>query len=521
MPAPVEPMNISRYFIDRPIFAAVLSFAIFISGLIAILQLPISEYPEAVPPQVVVTAQFPGANPKIIAETVATPLEEQMNGIDNLLYTDSQATSDGSMKLTATFKIGTRPEEAETAVQNRINRALPRLPEVTRQIGVTTERSSPNLAMVVHLVSPDGRYDALYLRNYAVLHVRDQLLRLRGVGQTWLAGSGDYAMRIWLNPAQLSARGLSTSDVVDAIREQNLQVAAGVIGAPPGPDAPDFQLAVSAQGRLTTEDEFSEITVRSAPDGSTIRVRDVGRVELGQSTYAVRSLLHNEDAFGVAIFQAPDSNALQMSKDVRAEMEVLAKDFPPGLEYRIIYDTTAFVSASIESVIHTLFEAVALVVLVVILFLQSWRAAIIPLLTVPVAAVGTFGVLLLLGYSINTLTLFALVLSIGIVVDDAIVVVENVERHMELGKSAHDAAVLAMQEVSGPIIAIALVLCAVFVPLAFVSGLSGQFFRQFAVTIAISTVISAFNSLTLSPTLAARLLVDHAAPQDRLQRFID
>ena len=406
-------------------------------------------------------------------------------------------------------------------MQNRINRALPRLPEVVRQIGVTTERSSPNLSMVVHLVSPDGRYDALYLRNYAVLHVRDQLLRIRGVGQTWLTGSGDYAMRIWLNPLQLSARGLSTGDVVNAIREQNVEVAAGVIGAPPSANAPDFQLAVSARGRLTTEEEFSDIIIRSAPDGSTIRVRDVGHVELGQSTYAIRSMLHNEDAFGVAIFQAPDSNALQMSKDVRAEMNLLAKDFPPGLEFRIIYDTTEFVNASIESVIHTLFEAVALVVLVVVLFLQSWRAAIIPLIAVPVAVVGTFGVLLLLGYSINTLTLFGLVLSIGIVVDDAIVVVENVERNMEMGKSAHDAGVAAMREVSGPIVAIALVLCAVFVPLAFVSGLSGQFFRQFAVTIAISTVISAFNSLTLSPALAARLLVDHSAPQDRLQRFID
>ena len=514
-------MNISRYFIDRPIFAAVLSFVIFIAGFISLFRLPISEYPEAVPPQVVVSAQFPGANPKVVAETVATPLEEQLNGIDNLLYTDSQATSDGGLKLTATFKIGTRPEEAETAVQNRINRALPRLPDVVRLIGVTTERSSPNLSMVVHLVSPDHRYDALYLRNYAVLHVRDQLLRLRGVGQTWLTGSGDYAMRIWLNPAQMSARGLSTGDVTSAIREQNLQVAAGVIGAPPTRNAPDFQLAVSTQGRLTTEQEFGDIIVRSTPDGSTIRVRDIGRVELGQSTYAVRSLLHNEDAFGVAIFQAPDSNALQMSKDVRAEMELLAKDFPPGLEYRIIYDTTAFVNSSIESVIHTLFEAVALVVLVVIVFLQTWRAAIIPLLAVPIAVIGTFAVLLLLGYSINTLTLFALVLSIGIVVDDAIVVVENVEQNIATGKSPHDAAVAAMQEVSGPIIAIALVLCAVFVPLAFVSGLSGQFFRQFAVTIAISTVISAFNSLTLSPALASRLLRDHSAPKDRFQRVID
>ena len=514
-------MNISRYFIDRPIFATVLSLVVFVAGLLSIFALPVSEYPEVTPPQIVVRAQFPGANPKVIAETVSTPLEEQLNGIDDLLYTSSQATSDGAMTLTATFRIGTVPEVAETAVQNRINRALPRLPDVVRQIGVTTEKSSPNLTMVVHVVSEHNTFSALYLRNYAVLHIRDELLRIPGVGQAQIFGSGDYAMRVWLNPEQLAARGLTSSDVVAAIREQNIQVAAGVIGAPPTVGRPDFQLAVNTQGRLGTEKEFGDIIVRSAPGGSTIRIRDVGRVELGQGSYALRSFLNGEEAAAIPLFQAPGSNALQMSKDVRAKMDELSKSFPAGMTYKIAYDPTQFVNASIESVVHTLFEAVLLVVAVVILFLQNWRAAVIPLIAVPISIVGTFAMLLLLGYSINTLTLFGLVLAIGIVVDDAIVVVENVERNMAKGMSSHDAAVSAMREVSGPIIAIALVLCAVFVPLAFVSGLSGQFYKQFAVTIAISTVISAFNSLTLSPTLASRLLVPHDAPKDRFQSSID
>jgi multidrug efflux pump len=515
-------MDISRFFIDRPRFAAVLSIFVFLIGALSIFQLPISEYPEVAPPQIVVRAQFPGANPRVISETVATPLEEQINGIENLLYFDSQATADGGMTLTVTFKIGTNPEAAETAVQNRINRALPRLPDIVRQIGVTTEKSSPNLTMVVHLVSPDNSRDALYLRNYGQLNIRDELLRIPGAGSVLMFGAGDYAMRIWLDPAKLSARNIAAGEVIAAIREQNTQVAAGVVGAPPTPKGTDFQLSINTQGRLATEEEFANIIVRTdASTGGFLRVKDLGRVELSGNTYALRSLLNNKEAAAIAIFQAPQSNALQLSDNVRAAMERLKPSFPQGVDYSIVYDPTRFVQTSINKVIVTLFEAILLVVLVVIIFLQTWRASLIPLLAVPVSIVGTFAFLSLLGYSINTLTLFGLVLAIGIVVDDAIVVVENVERNIESGLSPHDATVKAMQEVSGPIIAIALVLCAVFIPLAFVPGLSGQFYKQFAVTIAISTVISAFNSLTLSPALSALLLRPHDAPKDRLSKIMD
>src|SRR6478609_572509 len=507
-------MDISRFFIDRPRFAAVLSIVIFLLGLLSIFRLPVSEYPEVAPPQIVVRAQFPGANPRVISETVATPLEEQINGVENLLYFDSSAGADGSLTVTVTFKIGTNPEVAETAVQNRINRALPRLPDVTRQIGVTTEKSSPNLTMVVHLVSPDNSHDALYLRNYGQLNVRDELLRIPGMGSVLLFGAGDYAMRVWLDPTKLAARNITTSEVVAAIREQNAQVAAGTVGASPSPKGTEFQLAVNTQGRHTSEEQFADIIVRTEPaTGGLIRIRDLGRVELSAGSYSLRSLLNNKEAAAIAIFQAPGSNALALSNNVRATMERLKADFPQGMSYSIVYDPTRFVQTSISKVIETLFIAVALVVLVVILFLQTWRASIIPLIAVPVSIVGTFTFLLLLGYSLNTLTLFGLVLAIGIVVDDAIVVVENAERNIERGLSAHDATVKAMQEVSRPIIAIALVLCAVFVPLAFVPGLTGQFYKQFAVTIAISTVISAFNSLTLSPALSALLLRPHDAPR--------
>ena len=515
-------MDIASKFIDRPRFATVLSMFIFLVGTLSIFLLPISEYPAVAPPQVVVRAQFPGANPRVIAETVATPLEEQINGIDHLLYFESQSTADGAMNLTVTFAIGTDPEVAETAVQNRINRALPRLPEIVRQIGVTTEKQAPNLTMVVHLISPDNSRDALYLRNYAQLQIRDELLRIGGMGSVLLFGAGDYAMRIWVNPQQLAAHAMTASDVVAAVREQNASVAAGVVGAPPAPAGSDFQLPINTQGRLTTVEEFGDIIVRSDPrTGALVRIKDVGRVEMSANTYALRSLLNNKEAAAIAIFQAPGSNALALSQDVRAVMERVSKTFPPGVAYSIVYDPTRFVQTSIEKVVVTLIEAVLLVVLVVIVFLQTWRASIIPLLAVPVSIVGTFAVLLAFGFSINTLTLFGMVLTIGIVVDDAIVVVENVERNIENGLTARLATIRAMQEVSGPIVAIALVLCAVFVPLAFVPGLSGQFYRQFAVTIAISTLISAFNSLTLSPALASILLRPHDAPKDRLERGID
>jgi multidrug efflux pump len=515
-------MDISRFFIDRPRFAAVLSIFVFLIGLLAIFRLPVSEYPEVAPPQVVVRAQFPGANPRVISETVAAPLEEVINGVENLLYFDSQATADGGMSLTVTFKVGTDPEAAETAVQNRVNRALPRLPDIVRQIGVTTEKQASNLTMVVHLASPDNSRDALYLRNYGQLQVRDELLRIPGMGSVLMFGAGDYAMRVWLDPNKLNARGLTAGDVVGAIREQNAQVAAGVVGAPPSPAGTEFQLSINTPGRLTTEEEFADIIVRSEPaSGALVRLKDVGRVELSGNTYALRSLLNNKEAAAIAVFQAPGSNALALSNNVRATMERLKPGFPPGVDFAIVYDPTRFVQTSIEKVVQTLVEAVLLVVLVVIVFLQTWRASVIPLLAVPVSIVGTFAALLALGFSINTLTLFGLVLAIGIVVDDAIVVVENVERNIQAGLTPHDATVQAMREVSGPIVAIALVLCAVFVPLAFVPGLTGQFYQQFAVTITISTLISAFNSLTLSPALAAILLRPHDAPKDALTRGMD
>jgi multidrug efflux pump len=513
-------MNFSRFFVDKPIFAIVISVIIFVGGLISIFRLPISEYPDVVPPSVVVRAQYPGANPKVIAETVATPLEQEINGVENMIYMSSQNTSDGALKLTVTFKIGTDIEQAETQVQNRVQRALPRLPDEVRQIGVTAVKSSPNLTMVVHLVSPGGQYDDLYLRNYAVLNVKDQLARIPGMGDVNLLGSGDYAMRVWLDPQKVAARNLTAGDVVNAIREQNLQVAAGAIGAAPAADS-QFQFTVNTRGRLKSEEDFGRIIVKTNADGATTLLKDVARIELGSGSYALRALLDNKPAVAMGIFSLPGSNDLQLSSDVRSTMDRLSKNFPKGVEYRIAYDPTMFVRDSIKAVIHTLLEAIALVVIVVIVFLQTWRASIIPLLAVPVSVVGTFAVMLGLGFSINTLTLFGLVLAIGIVVDDAIVVVENVERNIAGGLGPRAATVQAMKEVSGPIVAIALVLCAVFVPIAFVAGLTGQFYRQFALTIAISTVISAFCSLTLAPALSAALLRPHHAPPDALSRGMD
>ncbi len=514
-------LDISHRFIDRPIFAGVLSFFIFIAGAISMFSLPISEYPEVSPPQVVVTATYPGANPKVIAETVAAPLEEQINGVENMLYMSSQATTDGVMSITVTFKLGTNPDLAQQLVQNRVTQATPRLPDVVRSLGVTTTKSSPDFIMVVHLLSPNERYDVNYLRNYGTINVRDQLARIPGIGQVEVFGGGDYAMRIWLNPNKLAARGLSASDVTNAIREQNIQIAAGVIGSQPsGADVP-FELPVNVQGRLKSVEEFEDIIVKAEANGSVTHLKDVSRVELGANNYSLRSLLNNKPAVGIGIFQAPGSNALELANTVRKTMEELKTNFPDGVTYDIVYDPTRFVKQSINAVVHTLFEALLLVVLVVIVFLQTWRASIIPLLAVPISIIGTFAVMHLLGFSINALSLFGLVLAIGIVVDDAIVVVENVERNIGNGLSAREATYVAMREVSGPIIAIALVLCAVFVPIAFISGLTGQFYRQFALTIAISTVISAFNSLTLSPALAALLLKSHGAPKAGVTRVMD
>lgn len=514
-------MNISKFFIDRPIFAGVLSVLILLAGALALFQLPISEYPEVVPPSVVVRAQYPGANPKVIAETVAAPLEESINGVENMMYMQSQANSDGNLAITVNFHLGTDPDKAQQLVQNRVAQALPRLPEDVQRLGVTTVKSSPTLTMVVHLISPDDRYDITYLRNYAVLNVKDRLARIPGVGEVQLWGSGDYSMRIWLNPRKIAQRGLTANDVVQAIREQNVQVAAGVIGASPSLPGVPMQLSVNAHGRLHTEAEFSDIILKTSADGAVTRLGDVARVELASAEYGLRSLLDNKPAVGLAIMQSPGANALAVSDNVRAAMKELSADFPPSVKSSIVYDPTQFVRSSIKAVVMTLLEAIALVVLVVIVFLQTWRASIIPLLAVPVSIVGTFALMLAFGYTINALSLFGLVLAIGIVVDDAIVVVENVERNIAEGLSAREATYRAMREVSGPIVAIALTLVAVFVPLAFMTGLSGQFFKQFAMTIAISTVISAFNSLTLSPALAALLLKGHDQSPDWLTRVMN
>ena len=514
-------MDFSKFFIDRPIFAAVLSIVIFAAGLIAIPLLPIGEYPDVVPPSVVVRTVYPGANPKVIAETVATPLEEAINGVEGMMYMKSVAGSDGVLQTTVTFRTGTDPDEATVKVQNRVSQALARLPEDVRRQGVTTQKQSPVFLMVVHLTSKDGRYDSLYLRNYMRLHVKDSLAKIQGVGDAQLFGGGDYAMRLWLDPDKVASRGLTGADVLRAVREQNVQVSAGQIGAEPMPGRSDFLLPINAQGRLETVKEFGDIVLKSGADGEVVRLADVARIELAAGDYTLRARLDGKNAAAIGIFQAPGANALQIRDAVVAKMDELRPTLPPGVEIQSIYDTTIFVRDSIKAVVTTLLEATILVVLVVILFLQTWRASIIPLLAVPVSVVGTFAVLYLLGYSINTLTLFGLVLAIGIVVDDAIVVVENVERHIEHGSTPLQAAHLAMREVSGPIIAIALVLCAVFVPMAFLSGVTGQFYKQFAVTIAISTVISAINSLTLSPALAALLLKPRDAEKDRLSRVID
>lgn len=514
-------MNISRFFVDRPVFAGVLSVIILVAGLIGMGLLPISEYPEVVPPSIVVTAQYPGANPKVISQTVATPIEEQINGVEGMLYMNSQATSDGLLTLTVTFKLGTDPDKAQQLVQNRVSQAEPRLPQNVRDLGITTVKSSPDLMMVVNLVSPDGRYDTTYLRNYAVLNVKDTLARIQGVGQVEVFGAGDYSMRVWVDPQKAAERNLTATDIANAIKAQNVQAAAGIIGASPSIPGLDVQLNVNAQGRLQTPEEFGNIILKSGTNGQITRLRDVARVELGASDYSLRSLLDSKTAVAIPVFQAPGSNAIAISDNVHKTMTELQQAMPDGVKYEIVYDTTEFVRTSIDKVVHTLLEAIGLVVIVVILFLQTWRASIIPLVAVPVSIIGTFAVMYLFGFSINALSLFGLVLAIGIVVDDAIVVVENVERNIENGLSPRDATYRAMSEVSGPIVAIALVLVAVFVPLAFISGLSGEFYRQFALTIAISTVISAFNSLTLSPALASLLLRHHDAPKDWLTRGMD
>ena len=514
-------MKFSHFFIQRPIFAAMLSLVILIAGGISLFQLPVSEYPEVVPPTVVVTANYPGANPTVIAQTVATPLEQEINGTENMLYMFSQGTSDGRMTLTVTFALGTDLDRAQVQVQNRVNSALPRLPEEVQRLGVVAEKSSPDLTMVVHLYSPEKTHDTAYLSNYADLNIKDEIARLPGVGDIRMFGAGKYSMRVWLNPDALAARELTATDVVTALRSQNQQVAAGSLGAQPISNDSQFQILLNVKGRLNSIEEFEQVIIKVGEEGQLTRLSDIARVDLGQDTYSLRAELDNQPALAMPIFQRPGSNAIELSDQVRETMARLSKDFPTGVEYDIVYDPTVFVRGSIDAVIATLLEAIVLVVIVVIVFLQTWRASIIPLIAVPISLIGTFAVMQWLGVSINTLSLFGLVLAIGIVVDDAIVVVENVERNIENGLSPLEATRVAMSEVTGPIIAIALVLSAVFIPTAFITGLSGQFYKQFALTITISTIISAFNSLTLSPALAALLLKSHDAKPDAFTRLLN
>jgi len=515
-------VNVPDFFIRRPIFAAVLSIATVIVGGIAAFTLPVAQYPDVTPPTVVVTAQYPGANPSVVAETVATPIEQQVNGVENMLYMSSQCTSDGTMTLTITFELGTNLNTAQVLVQNRVAIAESQLPQDVRNLGVTTTKRQPALLMVVHMTSPDESHDALYLNNYAFLQVRDALARLKGVGDVQILGAREYSMRVWLDPDKIAGYNMTATDVVNAIREQNVQVAAGTIGQPPVPKgAAKFQLSINALGRLTSEKQFEDIVIKEGANGEILRVRDVARVELAARDYSVDSNLTGKPAAAMLIFQLPGANALSVSDGVRAKMAELRKRFPPGVDFAIAYDPTVFVRESVEAVGHTLFEATILVVLVVVVFLQSWRASIIPLLAIPVSLIGTFAVMAAMGFSLNNLSLFGLVLAIGIVVDDAIVVVENVQRNIESGLAPLEASFKAMREVSAPIIAVALVLCAVFVPTAFVSGITGQFYRQFALTIAVSTVLSAFNSLTLSPALAALLLRPKEDKPDWFTRMLN
>ncbi|XMB51264.1 efflux RND transporter permease subunit [Pseudomonas fluorescens] len=498
-------MSFPRFFIDRPIFAIVLSVLMMIGGIVAFFHLPLSEYPAVTPPTVQVTASYPGANPQVIAETVAAPLEQVITGVEGMLYMTSQSATDGRMILTATFAQGTNADMAQIQVQNRVSRALPRLPEEVQRLGVVTQKTSPDILMVVHLLSPDQRYDPLYISNYAYLQVRDELSRLPGINDVLVWGAGEYSMRLWLDPDLIAARGLTAGDVIAAVREQNVQVAAGSVGQSPDSSAA-FQVTVNTLGRLTDEEQFGDIIIRTGDNGQVTRLRDVARIEMGADAYALRSLLDGEPAVALQIIQSPGANALDVAQSVRDTMQRLQANFPEGLVSRIAYDPTVFVRASLESVAITLMEAILLVVIVVVVFLRNWRASLIPLMAVPVSIIGTFAVMHLMGFSLNTLSLFGLVLSIGIVVDDAIVVVENVERHIEDGEEPMQAARRAMGEVTGPIIAITSVLAAVFIPTAFLSGLQGEFYRQFALTIAISTILSAVNSLTLSPALAGLLL---------------
>ena len=515
-------MNFARFFIERPVFAMVLSIVTVIAGAIAIFGLPIAQYPEIAPPTVTVTTNFPGANAETVAETVATPIEEQVNGVEKMLYMSSQSNNDGSMKLTVTFAVGTNLDIAQVQVQNRVAIAQPILPSEVQRQGIVVKKASPDITLVAQVYSPDQSLDTLYMSNYVTLQVRDELARLPGVGDIVVFGARDYSMRVWLDPEKLAAREMTASDVVKALQEQNVQVAAGVVGGPPlPPEASKFQYTVTALGRLTDPKEFAAIVVKVGDNGRVTYLRDIARVELGAADYSSGSAFDRQPSIGIAIFQLPGSNAIATANAVYAKMAELKKNFPKGMDYKLPYDTTLFVRASIRDVVKTLFEGVGLVVLVVLVFLQSWRASLVPMLAIPVSLVGTFAVMWLAGFSMNNLSLFGLVLAIGIVVDDAIVVVENVQRWIEQGLPPREAAYKAMEEVTPAVIAIAFGLSAVFIPVAFIQGITGQFYRQFALTISFSTLLSAFNSLTLSPALAALLLQPKEARPDWFSRVLN
>jgi hydrophobe/amphiphile efflux-1 (HAE1) family protein len=502
-------MKFSHFFIDRPIFATVLSILIVIAGALSYFALPIEQYPQVAPPTIQVTASYPGANAEIAANTVATPLEQEINGVENMLYMLSQSTNDGSVTLTITFELGTDLDEAQVLVQNRVAIAEPRLPEEVRRLGVVTRKNSPDLMLVVNLYSPDDTYDQLYIANYAVLQLRDILARIDGVGDILVFGASEYSMRVWLDPDRMAALSLTAGDVLDALRGQNIQVASGVLNQPPVPQQNSFEMSVQTQGRLVDPEEFENIIVNSAENGRIVRLRDIGRAELGAQSYVTRGYLGDKPAIALPIFQRPGTNALETADEIISTMETLAQEFPAGLAYEIVYNPTEFVEESIDEVIQTLIEAVLLVVLVIMLFLQTWRAAIIPIVAIPVALIGTFAIMGLFGFSLNNLTLFGLVLAIGIVVDDAIVVVENMERNMRDGMSPREAARRTMDEVGSALIATSLVLVAVFLPTTFLEGISGQFYRQFGVTIAVSTVLSTIVALSLSPAMAAIFMKPH------------
>ncbi len=509
-------MRLTHFFIDRPIFATVLSVFVTLIGLGALAILPVAQYPEIVPPTVQVTTVYPGASAETVSRTVATPLEQQINGVENMLYMNSQSTGDGKLTVTVTFRIGTDLNVAQMLTQNRVQDALPRLPEDVQRLGAQVRKATPNILLAVHLYSPDGSRDVLYLSNYATLHVKDVLARLPGVGDVTFQGAREYAMRIWLDPDKVAAHNLSASEVLAALRAQNVQVSAGILNQPPVASQQAYQLNVQTLGRLSTPDQFAAIVLKSDPQGRVTRLRDVGWVEVGAADYGSTAFMDRGPGLPLLIFAQPGANSLAVEHEVLSTMETLSLTFPPGVRYKVIYDPTIFVGKSVDEVITTIFVAILLVVGVVFLFLQSWRAAIIPVIAIPVSLVGTFTVLYALGISLNNLSLFGLVLAVGIVVDDAIVVVENVERNLERGMAPAKAANVTMDEVGGALISIALTLCAVFVPSAFLSGISGLFFRQFAVTIAASTLISCFVSLTLSPALCAVLFKAHEPGHGRL-----